>query len=100
MTAITPYEGLPALCLAHNAAESQKTGDWYRNFVYDAERERGLDFTEDLFNPCVLRFDLGLDRQASIIASTDRRDVARIAEYQKAEIARRHNDRSVLSDRR
>jgi predicted glycogen debranching enzyme len=95
LTAISPYEGLPALCLAHNAAESQKTGDWYRNFVYDAERERGLDFTEDLFNPCVLRFDLGSDRQASVIASTDRRDVARIAEYQKAEIARR--DKTVLS---
>ena len=95
LTAISPYEGLPALCLAHNAAESQKTGDWYRNFVYDAERERGLDFTEDLFNPCVLRFDLGSDRQASVIASTDRRDVARIAEYRKAEIARR--DKTVLS---
>ena len=35
-----------------------KTGDWYRNFEYDAERERGLDFSEDLFNPLVLRFDL------------------------------------------
>jgi predicted glycogen debranching enzyme len=95
LTAITPYAGLPPLCLVHNAAESQKIGEWYRTFIYDAERERGLDFTEDLFNPCVLRFDLSAGRQASIIASTDRRDVARIAEYQKAEIARRDN--TVLS---
>ena len=32
------------LFLAHNAVESQKTSDWYRNFEYDVERERGLDF--------------------------------------------------------
>jgi len=77
------------LYLAHNSAESKKTGEWYRNFEYDAERERGLDFTEDLFNPCLLRFDLGSRRQASVIASTERRDVAHAMEYRQAEIARR-----------
>ncbi len=71
LATITPYQGLPSLHLAHNAVELRKTGDWYRNFEYDAERERGLDFSEDLFNPCVLRFDLRLRRQASVIASTD-----------------------------
>ena len=50
---MTPYHGLPTLYLAHNAMELQRTGDWYRNFEYDAERERGLDFVEDLFNPFV-----------------------------------------------
>jgi predicted glycogen debranching enzyme len=95
LTAVTPYEGLPALYLAHNAVESKKSGDWYRNFEYDAERERGLDFTEDLFNPCVLRFDLSAGRQASVIASTDRRDVVRVPEYQQAEISRRR--KAVLS---
>jgi predicted glycogen debranching enzyme len=89
VTAIAPYEGLPTLYLAHNAVATKKMSDWYRNFEYDAERERGLDFTEDLFNPCVLRFDLSPGRQASVIASTGCRDVARVAEYQRAEIARR-----------
>jgi predicted glycogen debranching enzyme len=95
VTAIAPYEGLPTLYLAHNAVASKKTSDWYRNFEYDAERERGLDFTEDLFNPCVLRFDLSPGRQASVIASTGCHDVARIAEYQRVEIARRR--KAVLS---
>jgi len=95
LTAVAPYEGLPALYLAHNAIESTKTSDWYRNFEYDAERERGLDFTEDLFNHCILRFDLSAGRQASVIASTERRDVARVAEYQQAEITRRR--KAVLS---
>jgi predicted glycogen debranching enzyme len=91
LTAVTPYEGLPTLFLAHNAAELKKAGAWYRSFEYDAERERGLDFTEDLFNPCVLRFDLRSRRQASVIASTDRRDVAHVMEYRLAEITRRRN---------
>src|SRR5216684_2516130 len=90
-TTVSPYEGLPTLYLAHNAIEWKHTGDWYRNFEYAVERERGLDFTEDLFNPCVLRFDLRAVHEASIIASTERRDVARVAEYRQAEITRRRN---------
>jgi predicted glycogen debranching enzyme len=90
-TAVSPYEGLPTLYLAHNAIESKHTGDWYRNFEYEVERERGLDFMEDLFNPFVLRFDLCARQEASIIASTERRDVARAAEYRHAGITRRRN---------
>ena len=86
---VTPYHGLPSLHLAHNAIELQTTGDWYRNFEYDAERERGLDFSEDLFSPFVLHFDLRLCRRASVIASTEQRDVAQAGEYRRAEIARR-----------
>ena len=91
LATVAPYQGLPSLHLAHNAVELRRTGDWYRNFEYDAERERGLDFSEDLFNPCVLRFDLRLRRQASVIASTDPHDVAQVAEYRQAEITRRRN---------
>jgi hypothetical protein len=62
--------------LAHNAIEVRKTGDWFHNLEYDAERERGMDFSEDLFNPFTVRFDLRLHCQASIIASTEQHDVA------------------------
>jgi predicted glycogen debranching enzyme len=89
LAAVTPYPGLPTLYLAHNAVELQKTGDWYRNFEYDVERERGLDFTEDLFNHFILHFDLPSNNLASIIASIDRRDVARASQYRQAEIERR-----------
>ena len=41
-----------------------------RAIQYDRERERGLDFHEDLFNPLVLVFDLRRDRSVSIAAST------------------------------
>jgi predicted glycogen debranching enzyme len=89
LATVAPYEGLPSLHLAHNAGELRKTGEWYRNFEYDAERERGLDFSEDLFNPIVLGFDLLLRRQALVIASTEQRDVAQAAEFREAEIKRR-----------
>jgi len=89
LASVTPYHGLPSLHLAHNAIELRKTGDWYRNFEYDAERERGLDCSEDLFNPFVLCFDLRLHRQASIIASTQQRDVSKAVEYRREEITRR-----------
>ena len=32
--------------------------DWYRNFIYVDERERGLDFEEDLAAPGIFTFDL------------------------------------------
>src|SRR5882724_1378979 len=91
LATVTPYQGLPSLHLAHNASELRRAGDWYRNLEYDAERERGLDFSEDLFNPCVLRFDLRLCRQASVIASTEKRDAADIAEYRQAAVTRQRN---------
>ena len=88
LASVTPYAGLPTLHLAHNGVEVQSTGAWYRNFEYEAERERGLDFMEDLFNPCVLRFDLAKN-PAGVIASTERRDAARASEYRQEEVKRR-----------
>ena len=90
LATVTPYQGLSSLYLAHNAVELRKSGEWYRNFEYQAERERGLDFSEDLFNPFVLRFDLGLHQQGSVIASTEKHDVAEAGEYREAAIRRHH----------
>jgi predicted glycogen debranching enzyme len=39
---------------------------WYRNFQYDAERERGLDFVEDLASPGVFTWKMG-GRDATLI---------------------------------
>jgi predicted glycogen debranching enzyme len=89
LASVTPYQNLPTLHLAHNAVDLRKTGDWYRNFEYEIERERGLDFLEDLFNPFVLRFDLR--HEASVVASTEPRDIAQVQEYRQSEITRRRN---------
>jgi predicted glycogen debranching enzyme len=86
---LTPYQGLPSLYLGHDASGVESAGQWYRNFEYDLERERGLDFVEDLFNPCVLRFDLRSRQTATVIASTDPRPVTAAAEYRDIEVQRR-----------
>jgi predicted glycogen debranching enzyme len=86
---LQPYSAWPALYLAHADAAFEPAGYWYRNFEYQVERERGLDFHEDLFNPCVLRFDLKASTQVALIASTERRDSRRVNEYYETEAARR-----------
>ena len=92
LISVFPYQGLPALYLANNAQEIESTGNWYRNFEHDAERERGLDFLEDLFNPCVLSFDLNSTQKATFIASTEAHDVRAAEQYRAREISRREEN--------
>jgi len=90
MAVISPYYGLPVLYLAHNALEVGADGAWFRNFQYRVERERGLEFAEDLFNPCSLQFDLEAS-PATVIASLLRKDVASAGAMREAEIRRRES---------
>src|SRR5712691_11264140 len=76
LTTVKPYSDLPSLHFAHDSAQIDVNGFWYRNFQYAVEQERGLDFAEDLFSPCAFTFDLKARAKVSIIASTERRDVA------------------------
>ena len=85
-----PYPDLHRLFFSHDAAELERTGDWYYNFEYAVERERGLDFGEDLFNPFALRFQLGTNAAtATVIASTDSHDPTTAPRLRQREIARR-----------
>jgi predicted glycogen debranching enzyme len=86
---VSPYVGLPRLYLANDAVEIESTGHWYHNFVYDAEHERGLDFQEDLFNPCVFRFDFNQRPTATLIASIEHQNVDAAEQYEQDEIVRR-----------
>jgi len=89
LATVRPYEETPPLHLAHNADSLDLNGWWYRNFEYQVERERGLDFREDCFSPCALKFDLSRLARAAVIASTERRDINRVSDYRQAEINRR-----------
>lgn len=86
---LRPYAGLPALFLNHDADAVEPAGYWYRNFEYTAERERGLDFREDLFQPCVLCFDLSRRPAVSVIAALERREETGAAELLERERTRR-----------
>ena len=89
LASISPYQGLPTLHLSHDAGTVETTAHWYRKFEYEVERERGLDHTEDLFNPCVLRFDLGTHGKATVLASTERRELANAPAYRQRELSAR-----------
>jgi len=52
-----PYSGVPAIFAFHNGAYTFSP-EWYRNFQYDEERNRGLDYVEDLASPGEFRWDL------------------------------------------
>jgi predicted glycogen debranching enzyme len=53
-----PYPDLPPVASWSNGAYAHAP-DWYRNFLYLAERERGLDDVEDLASPGTITWDLG-----------------------------------------
>jgi len=89
LCSVAPYEGVPRLYLAHDADAVEITGQWYRNFEYRVEQERGLDYREDLFNPLVFRFELRGRRTATIIASTERHEVDDATRSRKRELTRR-----------
>jgi len=89
LTTFRPYNDLPALHLAHDPANIDANGFWYRNIQYAIEQERGLDYSEDLFSPCALTFDLDGSKKVCIIASTSRHDASDADAYREAEIERR-----------
>lgn len=59
-----PYHGLPAIVVASNG-DYRHEPVWYRNFLYQAELERGLDCVEDLASPG--SFTIELDGQDAVL---------------------------------
>lgn len=104
-----PYPGLPAADFSTNG-EYRHQPEWYRNFSYAAERERGLDDVEDLASPgeFVWRLADGAGSRAVCIlrATTDAPaddgtvgDAATVAETMRAEERQRRARFRDLLDR-
>ena len=89
LVSISAYSNLPPLFFAHNAQELETDGRWYLNLEYRMERERGLDFVEDLFQPFTLRFELNRRSAAAVIASTEPHNVTSVAVLRERERQRR-----------
>jgi predicted glycogen debranching enzyme len=63
-----PYAGVPGtIALSNGGYQHQPV--WYRNFLYEEERARGLDCTEDLASPGLFRWDL--HREAILILQAE-----------------------------
>ena len=87
LVSMQPYAEMPQLHFAHNANGIEHQGHWYRDLEYAIERERGFDFSEDLYQPFSLTFDLSSD--AAVIASTKMRKTTDAANLERSEIKRR-----------
>jgi predicted glycogen debranching enzyme len=70
------YEGLPRVRMSSNGIY-RASPDWYRNFFYTAERERGLDHREDLASPGVFTWTVErADAEAVLVLSALAADAA------------------------
>jgi len=79
----SPYDGLPTIVALTNGTYTPQP-EWYRNFQYDEERTRGLDYVEDLASPGLFAFDLSHGAAAMVLTTaeggsraTDRTDAQR-----------------------
>jgi len=77
------------LFLAHDAGRASVEGYWYRRFEYPEERARGFDFHEDLFNPCLLAWQVVGETTCDLIASTEERVAGDAARLEAGERKRR-----------
>lgn len=98
ITTIKPYGDLPSLHFGHDAQAVDANGAWYRNFIYQVEEERGLDFSEDLYSPFALTFDLNAADRAGIVASTERRRASELGQLRQTELLRRGNHVTLGND--
>jgi len=66
---IQPYPDCPPIVLSHDGDFYEK-GDWYYNFQYAIEQERGLECLEDAYSPGAFVWQLMPGETALFIASS------------------------------
>lgn len=67
---VQPRKDLPRLCFRFEGT-FVGSPDWWRRFEYLAERDRGLEFAEDLWTPGVFEVPLG-DAPSYLVAGVDK----------------------------
>jgi predicted glycogen debranching enzyme len=82
-----PYDEVPPIVALTNGDYAAEPV-WYRNFLYEEERMRGLDDVEDLASPGVIAFDLAT-REATLVLGIDPAATADVQALRAAERKRR-----------
>jgi predicted glycogen debranching enzyme len=83
-----PYAGGPRIVVSSSGIYRHQP-HWYRGFIYEEERNRGLDFVEDLGSPGEWTFELG-EGEAAMVFNCERtvRDPETVPARQAVEVAR------------
>lgn len=87
-----PYAGVPGIMALHNG-QYRHHPEWYRNFVYQQEHARGLDFTEDLASPGSFNWDLSRNEAVWILAAEGFADRQLEHDGDAEHLARRFRDK-------
>jgi predicted glycogen debranching enzyme len=85
---VVAYEGATPFYLLSATANAQVANVWYRNYDLAAERERGLDASEDHLHAGTLQFNLKMGERAAIVLTTDAKASLDAAPSFQAEQAR------------
>jgi predicted glycogen debranching enzyme len=98
-----PYPGVPSITVLSDA-RFEASPDWFRNFFYKDELDRGFDHLEDLASPGIFHFDLS-NREAALVFGTESSlaDVqdskssvrARVADWHRTELLRREGQSAL-----
>ncbi len=84
-----PYNESPLVYLAHNADRFEPAGYWYKTFEYQREKEKGLEYHEDLYSPGEFGFLLKQGDKAHLVASTEGRKMRSVEVLESSEVLRR-----------
>lgn len=100
-----PYAGLPSVHVLSNGSYHAEP-HWYRRFVYEEERARGLDHEEDLAAPGLFRFDLSAGEAVLVLAAEtagselpDARSAVEVVAEERESEARRRAQAAGLLER-
>ena len=91
-----PYDRMPPIFIQTNIkSQFLQSPVWYNNFEYQAERQRGYDWHEDLFRPGI--FKINVRKGSTIIVSASLKMVqGSLNNKWEAETARREDELSKI----
>ncbi len=93
---ISPYEGMPDLYIQTNIkSQFYPASQWYRNFEYLKERDRGFSYHEDLFMPGMFECDIPPGGEILFYVSLNENN-RKIASLWKKETVRRVKLRETI----
>jgi len=92
-----PYEGVPGVA-ALSSGQYHHEPEWYRNFLYARERERGLDDVEDLASPGTFNFDFAQGDAVLMFSVAGQEDA--LAPSQQSPLASYERLRAIEAQRR
>jgi len=93
-----PYADQPAIAAITNGEYTHEP-DWFRNFAYRREDERGLDYIEDLASPGTFLWDLAAGDAVMVLRAGDGLNL-RAAPYAAMLIEAEHARRAAAAPRR